>query len=96
LAGKTVVTPQQIVADLAPYDRSNWHVRNRGIYFLRRHSGSDALAFYRFSTEQVRPVFLLRDVPEAPSLATAPAGDWFLYTRARLQASDILLVEGFE
>lgn len=96
LNGKTVGTLRLVVPDLAPYDRANWHVRDRGIYFLRRASGADVLAFYRFSTHQVSPVFLLRGVPQEPSIAAAPGGEWFLYTRAELQGSDILLVEGFQ
>jgi dipeptidyl aminopeptidase/acylaminoacyl peptidase len=96
LAGRQRVVPRQVVSSLDPRDRSNWQVRRRGIYFLRRNPDADVVAFYRFSTQQVSPVFLLEGVPHEPSLSVAPEGNWFVYTRTELIESDVLLVENFE
>ena len=86
----------RVVPSLAPFDFANWQVRRRGIYFLQRRAGSERLAFYRFSTRQISPVFLLQGIPHEPSLTAAPEGDWFLYTRTGLQGSDVFLVENVQ
>lgn len=96
LEGTQRVVPRQVVPSLQTRDRSNWQVRPRGIYFLRRDPDGDVLAFYRFSTEQVSSIFLVEDAPHEPSISVAPNAEWFVYTRAELSESDVLLVEDFE
>jgi Tol biopolymer transport system component len=96
LEGTQRVVPRQVVPSLQTRDRSNWQVRPRGIYFLRRDPDGDVLAFYRFSTEQVSSIFLVEDAPHEPSISVAPNAEWFAYTRAELSESDVLLVEDFE
>lgn len=91
----TMPPARQVVSSLLPSDRANWHVRSRGIYFLRREDASTVLTFYRFSTHQTTSLFLLKDVPFEPSLSASPEGDWFLHTREGQRESDILLVEDF-
>jgi Tol biopolymer transport system component/DNA-binding winged helix-turn-helix (wHTH) protein len=94
--GTQRIVPRRVVPSLQARDRSNWQVRPRGIYFLRRDPDGDMLAFYRFSTEQVSPVFLVEDVPREPSISVAPNAEWFVYTRTELSESDVLLVENFQ
>lgn len=96
LAEQRRAAPRQVVSALMPYDRANWKVRMRGIYFIRRDPESDVLAFYRFSTDRVTPIMLLRDVPREASFAASPEGDWFVHTRSEVQESDILLVEDLQ
>ena len=92
----SVAAPEHIATGLLPSDHANWTVNDRGIYFLRRDTGSTVLSFYRFSTQRTNSLFLLQDVAPEGGLAASPTGEWFLHARKERYESDILLVEDFQ
>ncbi len=85
-------SPTRIIDTLAPYDWGNWAVTEYGIYFVRRDTDRPMLAYYSFESERLFRMAFLDDLPRTPSLAVAPGGEWFLYSRDQSQ-SDILLVD---
>ncbi|NBB99649.1 MAG: hypothetical protein GVY15_02140 [Bacteroidetes bacterium] len=90
------VAPQRLVASLDVRDAFNWVVTPQGIYFLERTDQAEAsLTFYRFSVGRISPVFPLGPVPFAASLAAHPSGDWFVFIRHQLTASETLVAEDF-
>lgn len=84
--------PTRVVDGPAPYDWGNWAVTEYGLYFVRRTADRPLLAYYSFDSNRLFRMAFLEDLPRAPSLAVAPGGEWFLYTRDQSQ-SDIVLVD---
>jgi Tol biopolymer transport system component/DNA-binding winged helix-turn-helix (wHTH) protein len=85
-------TPTRVVDALAPYDWGNWAVTEYGIYFIRRDAARPILAYYSFESNRTFRTAFLEDLPRLPSLAVAPGGEWFLYSRNQSQ-SDIVLID---
>lgn len=79
---------------LEPFDWGNWAVTPHGIYFVRRDGSQPELAYYSFASGHIFGLAALPEMTHHSSLAVAPGGAWFLYTRTDRSESDILLVEG--
>jgi Tol biopolymer transport system component len=75
-----------------------WAVTEKGIYFVGGESPRQAvIAFYSFSSREVREVFRPEKVvpPGLLGLSVSPDGKWVLYMQADQIGRDIMLVENF-
>ncbi len=87
-------TETKVVAGLEPYDWGNWAVTGEGIYFIER-AQQPVLRYQPFGSDRAVRIAELDDLPRHPSLAAAPGGAWFLFTKVDRSESDIMLVENF-
>lgn len=87
---------ERVVDGFEPYDWGNWVVMDDGIYYVRRSADEPPLlAFRSFSSDRTLRVAYLHNLPQHPSLAVAPGGEWFLHAKIDRSESDLLLVENF-
>ena len=84
-----------VMAHLEPSDAGNWAVLEDGIYFIRRRERGPQIQFLSFADGKIYPIASLNAIPEHPSFAVSPDGQWFLVTQVDRSESDILLVEEF-
>ena len=84
-----------VFAHLDPTDAGNWVVLEDGLYFVRRREQGPRIEYLRFADGLIYPIASLKDLPEHPSLAVSPDGEWFLVTQVDRSESDILMVEDF-
>lgn len=84
-----------VLAHLATSDAGNWAVLEDGIYFIRRREEGPRIEFLSFADGLIYSIASLNSIPEHPSFAVSPDGQWFLITQVDRSESDILMVEDF-
>ena len=94
-AAEAAFEEELVLAQLAPSDVGNWAVLEEGIYFIRRRETGPVIELLSFEDGKLYPIASLNSLPEHPSFAVSPDGNWFLYTQVDRSESDILMVEKF-
>ena len=68
----------------------------RNFYIAQTHeSGEYALQFYEFATRQSRSIARFRERPSGEPISVSPDGKTILYSAAKGEGSDLLLIENF-
>jgi hypothetical protein len=68
-------------------------VGETGIHFLHRRPKGAMLAYFEFASHRILPLHSFPDWRPTPSIAVAPDGEWFTYTRVVRRESDAMLVK---
>jgi Tol biopolymer transport system component len=84
---------ETIVVD-APFLLRNFAVATSGIYFVRQAGPGAEIAYYRFDTGQIRPLYTLPKRPDQ-GLTVSPDEKRILYAQIDQESSNVMLVDHY-
>lgn len=85
---------EQVTAALQPVDQGNWLVAGQGLYFVERTAeGGPALAFFDFTSREIRQVKKVERLLYKSGLTLSPLDGSLLYTQVDRSESDVMLIQ---
>ena len=86
---------ESVISGEAFFERYNWVVTAKGVYFRQSHSSYQQIVFWRFSTELLTPIIKLPPytIPRGGSLTYLPQAHSLLLTQSENYKRDVIRLQ---